>query len=69
MSFDISTLSDNAQISQQALEDKIKTVDTNDMKGMIELQQEMAKMSNYYGTLSAVVSNLKNTAQSIIQKM
>ena len=27
------------------------------------------QMTNYYGTLSAVVSNLKSTAQSIIQKM
>ena len=69
MSFDIGNLTQTANLSQQTVQDKLQNLDTNDMKGMLELQQEMAKMTNYFGTLSAVVSNLKSTAQSIIQKM
>ena len=67
MSFDIGNLTQTANLSQQTVQDKLQNLDTNDMKGMLELQQEMAKMTNYFGTLSAVVSNLKSTAQSIIQ--
>ena len=66
---DLTTLTNAATKSQADMESLTKTTDTSDMKGMLTLQQEMSKMSMLFGTLSAVISSLKQTGQSIVQKM
>ncbi|MDQ5910691.1 MAG: hypothetical protein QG599_2788 [Pseudomonadota bacterium] len=65
----LDSLTNAAKSSQSGVENLTTTVDTNDMAGMLQLQQEMGKMSMLFGTLSAVISSLKQTGQSIVQKM
>ena len=65
----LDSLTNAAQSSQTNVEGMTATVDTNDMAGMLKMQQEMGKMSMLFGTLSAVISSLKQTGQSIVQKM
>jgi len=36
---------------------------------MLQLQMEMAKMQQVYGAMSAIISDVKTTSMSIIQKM
>ncbi len=65
----LDSLTNAATSSQTNVEGLTATTDTSDMAGMLKLQQEMGKMSMLFGTLSAVISTLKQTGQSIVQKM
>jgi hypothetical protein len=43
--------------------------DMTDPENLIEMQQALAKYQEVYGALSAIISDMKTTAMSIIQKM
>lgn len=66
---DISSGLGKAQAYETAINAKGKALEATDMKGMLEMQQEMGKLQMYYGTLSSMVNNEKQIIQSIIQKM
>lgn len=65
----LDALTNAAQTSYTSVENLTNTMDPNNPQDMIKLQQEMAKMQNLFGTLSAMISTIKQTGQSIIQKM
>ena len=43
--------------------------DMTDPENLIQMQQALAKYQEVYGALSAIISDMKTTAMSIIQKM
>lgn len=66
---DISSGLGKAQNYETLINQKGSQLEATDMKGMLEMQQEMGKLQMYYGTLSSMVNNEKQIIQSIIQKM
>lgn len=68
MAIDLSGLS--GQLGQ--LSTNITTLSQGDMtdpENLMQMQQALAKYQEVYGALSAIISDMKSTAMSIIQKM
>lgn len=68
-SVDVSSLS--AQTTQAAtdVDNAMNSVDGNDPATLMNLQAEMGKYQTLYSTLSAVISDIKQTCQGVAQKM
>lgn len=56
---------------EQAIKDKIndKSFDASDSKQMLELQMRFSNYQQISGITSAIVSDLKQAAQGVIQKV
>ena len=54
---------------EKQIQGKSQNLDATDTKGLLQMQQEMGKMSVMYGTLSAIIANEKHIFEGIIQKM
>lgn len=68
MAIDLSGLT--SQLGQ--LSTNVTTLSQGDMtdpENLIQMQQALAKYQEVYGALSAMISDIKSTAMSIIQKM
>lgn len=65
----LDALTNSAKTSQASVQNLTTTMDPNNMEDMLKLQQEMGRMQMLYGTLSAIISSVKQTGQSIVQKM
>lgn len=55
--------------AEKLIQSTTQTLDKADTKGLLQMQQEMGKMSVMYGTLSAIIANEKHMFEGIIQKM
>lgn len=68
MAIDLSGLS--SQLG--SLDTNVTTLSQGDMtdpENLMKMQQALAKYQEVYGALSAIISDMKSTAMSIIQKM
>ncbi|MCB1809662.1 MAG: hypothetical protein KDJ99_32200 [Candidatus Competibacteraceae bacterium] len=68
---DLSNLTSSASSTNTSLQDLISSpdFDASDPDQQIQMQQALAKYEEVYGLLSAVISDMKTTCMSIIQKM
>lgn len=64
-----STFGDQAEKLDIQLRQKISTMDPNNTKDMVEFQVEFNKYMVIEGLRSSVIKSIKDTLQSIIQKL
>ncbi|NJN46706.1 MAG: hypothetical protein HC808_09755 [Candidatus Competibacteraceae bacterium] len=70
MAIDISSIISSGNLSD--LDSNISTAasgDLTDPANQLQLQQALAEYQETYGTYSAIISDMKSTVMSIIQKM
>ena len=63
------TFGNTAEALDQKLKQKISTMDPNNTKDMVEFQVEFNKYMIIEGLRSSVIKSIKDTLQSIIQKL
>ena len=63
------TFGAQAQQMDDALKQKISTMDPNNTKDMVEFQVQFNKYMIVEGLRSSIIKSIKDTLQSIIQKL
>lgn len=63
------TFGSQAEALDAALKNKVATMDPNSTKDMVEFQVEFNKYMIVEGLRSSIIKSIKDTIQSIIQKL
>lgn len=63
------TFGQQAENMDKILKDRITTMDPNNTKDMVEFQVEFNKYMIVEGLRSSIIKSIKDTIQSIIQKL
>lgn len=62
-------LNSKLQDFEQKVEARMETLDPSNMADLIQFQQEINKLTMMYSLESGVIKSIKDTGQSIIQKI
>lgn len=71
LSFDQTTQQLSGQLAdyEQAVRDRTAEIDPSNMADLIQFQQEINKLTMLYSLESGIIKSIKDTGQSIIQKI
>lgn len=69
MSIDVGGIMQGIDGVQGRIQSMMNETDLKDPENMLKVQQEIAQYQQLFGIVSAIYSDIKQTAQGIIQKM